>query len=291
MSATIDIIIRGIAICYKKPKSTKVDLWRVLFPFDDENLAAGKKLCHELNFSSKVGDAPELPGHERPLAKPRGVITIKASQNKLETSSESDNFKEYALDLTNTATGKPKTHGAVELKEKDTENWRKGTVLMKIDVPAVFSVCDYIHELTSEDIFLNEHNGTVTSGKQHDIIAHSVKATFELDEDETLQVFNGTDRLETITVEDKKLYTLIFNNDCKIKRPGKNDMEMFYEKTIVEPGKPNRKFLITDKLEDSSSKKGDAELESIPEISLAEGKPCLSVYVSKSEGLPEDAAA
>lgn len=295
MPATIDIIIRGIAICYKKQKSAEVDLWRVLFPFDDENLAPGKQLCHELNFSKKEGDGPELPvpGHKRPLAKRRGVITIKASQHKLTTSGESKNFKEFALDLTNTAAGKPKTHDALELKDKGTENWRNGTVLMKIDVPAEFSVCDYIHELTKGDIFLNEDDGSGTAiqGKQHTIIAHSVKATFELDKDKILQVFDGADVLENITVKEGVLYTLIFDNDCKIKKPGENDMDMFYAKTIVEPGKPKRRFRIADKpmFKVTPAKKGGIVKASVPP-SLFEGKPCLSVVVTKSENLPEDAA-
>ena len=174
---------------------------------------------------------------------------------------------------------------------------------MKIEAPAKFSVIDYIRELTDEtkiELSGDDAAGNALPPVEHqNPIAHSIKATIELAAGK-LSVLNDTDKLVEIDAAAGGLFTLIFDNDCRVKRE-KNDMDMFYEKTIVDadpngskrrflvgkrPGKPklNASIKMTPgKKPTSSGKKPD----SIPTLSLAEGKPCLAATISNSEDFPE----
>lgn len=291
MAITVNIIIKGVAICYKKRIDGK-DFWRVLFPFDNENLNKPKGICHKLNFTWKKDDEPNLPvpplhptQTQISLAKSRGLITINAPQAS-GNSGETDSFRKFVFDLTNkTDSTKPITHNNIVLKNVPADEWRRGTVLMKIDAPATFSVDVYLNDLLTpnDPIELNEDDkdGNEVGGRRptFPIMAHSLKATIQLNDTGTLTVNDGS--TDIVVVSGSGVYTLVFDNDCKEKKPNKNDMDMFYAKTIADDLHPKRKFRIGKR-----AKSGTKSIPPEPE----KGKPCLVVDASQSDNLPADAA-
>ena len=99
---TVDIIIKGVALCYKKDVGGK-KFWRVLFPFDGET---GEEHCHLVNFLWKKDDGPELallpPSANKTrisLAKPNGLITIDApgATPPADQKDETDNFARFVF--------------------------------------------------------------------------------------------------------------------------------------------------------------------------------------------------
>lgn len=278
---TITIIIKGIAICYKRGVHPN-HIWRVLFPFDE---------CHNVLFSWITSDGEELPDPKISFARAGGQIDFNITTGTAAPpdASETALFRDRVLNLTNINAGKPLTHARV----KTLLNWRDGTVLMEIN-HAKFSIDRHVQDLTNERpvklIEENESNlgtGSPVSVQNLGQLAHSVKATIELNAGAVLRVsgvnqdFTGGE-------------TLIFDNDCKDKREG-NDMDMFYKKIIFEPDtdptKNKRRFIVGERKKGNGAMPSilgtflDIGILSIP-LSLAEGKPCLVAQVTESDDLP-----
>jgi hypothetical protein len=287
MSTTVNIFIKGVAICYKKRLYTEYDetyRWRILFPFDDEG-------CHPVNFSwSKEGETSTAP---IPLANPRGWINVAVSGEVANPDEvEDDDFKNHVLDMTqHTANGR-KTHQSLQLLDPDgeTERWKEGTVLMTFEGPAKFSVTEYLEDPRVPELELSEHNGNAlaTSKQKPGKVAHTVQAIIELPgEGEVLITSGGL--AKPLPPFSGGVYNLTFDNDCKEVKPGHNDMDLFYEKTIIEKAHPQRRFIIGDRAPNHPAESFAAAAPPLdtPDLGtgppdLAAGKPCLSVKVSET---------
>lgn len=258
--ATINIIIKGIAICYQKEIEGK-KLWRVLFPFND---------CHSVKFSYDKGSGEVFVGH---LGKAKSRVEIVPEAENRDAGA-TEKFQKTVLDLT-ADTASIKTHSKISLKDK----WDKRGILLTIP-SVVFDVrktlLDFC-ETRDLDIFIhNPADDSVqilytcgNSSAQIDI-AHSIKGEISLEAGITLSV--KTDDNIVFTVKPDTDYTLIFDNDCKevTTLPDgsyKNDMEMIYE-LLEEPEHTDHKFLV----------KGEGNPVEPPD--LLRGKPCLVVKVS-----------
>jgi hypothetical protein len=258
MSIIVDIIIKGVAICYQKEVEGKT-VWRVLFPFDE--VVDGKR-CHNLYFNWRRETAPA--SRRIPLAAPNVWINITAVGAETETGEEG-NFGNYAFNLTN---NDPTYITHRQIKKKD--GWADGTVLMTID-NAVFYPMDYIQDLTDERPILwggRPDNLPEQSLQLPGTITHSVRARIELVNDGELTVTSNK-LPRPVVISEAGNYTLTFDNDCHTVTRGRNDMFMFYEKTIEDVDDPYQWFWI-----------GAPPLDKVSEPpGLAEGKPCLVVKV------------
>jgi|GEM_PF-5716328 len=259
MPITVDIIIKGVALCYVKGKPADAnEIWKVLFPFDE---------CHSVKFSYRIDDGVLVKvGH---LARANCKVDINLSTPRTPTAEKTANFNSV-LDLTK-KTNPRKTHD--KIKRKD--DWSQKAVLLSIS-NAKMSVFDYMQDYLDEDIYLREKKNGASGRKEliSEPLAHWLKARIVLSETETFNVIcDGTNLITPpAATGDDVLYTLIFDNDCLDVRENKNDMDMFY-KIIEEPTKTNRKFHITGESERSSG------LRVIPP-NLEDRKPCMAVTAS-----------
>lgn len=222
MATTVDIIIKGIALCYRKGNS-----WHVLFPID----ARGRG-CHKINFSHKKGD--DSDSAKTPLAQSTSITIRAPGANS--ASGQTDNFGRHVLNLTSA-----QTHPRIRRKSDLTGK----AVLMTIP-NARFSINRYLEEFPPHRIpkLVEQSTG---SGTDLTTLAHSVKATIAVDDGG--QVIVESDQLTggQFATERGFSHTLTFDNDCEIVRPGKNDMDMFYDVIEEHDGagnSTNRRFRI-----------------------------------------------
>jgi hypothetical protein len=225
MATTVDIIIKGIAICYRKD-----DNWHVLFPIDAEE-------CHKIAFSYKKGDNSDLPKGD--LAKSTAINITIAGAGASSVTSETSNFTSHVLDLTS-----QRTHGKIRSKGDLT-----GKAVLLTIPHARFSINKYLEEFPSGRI---PDLVETKTGARNPIytLAHSVKGTITLNDG--AQVVVESDGLGggRFVTEPGFSSILTFNNDCEKPKPGKNDMDMFYE--VIEEFDPStgsrldRQFRIGD---------------------------------------------
>lgn len=258
--ATINIIIKGIAICYQKEIAGK-KVWRILFPFNE---------CHTTKFGYEKGNEKVFVGH---LAKAKSKIEVTRSAGGGSAGS-SARFNNQVLDLTTNSV--ITTHSKVALKS----GWDTRGVLLTI--PSVFfdirmTLLEYEDTRLLDQIFLyNPDEATEQILYDRDSsttvldVAHSITGEIQLRAEETLSV--ETDEHSIFTTEPNTDYTLIFDNDCDeiLELPDgtyRNDMEMIYQ-LFQEPNHTNRKFLV----------QGRGNPAEPP--NLLRGKPCLVVKVS-----------
>lgn len=260
--STINIIIKGIAICYQKVIDGK-NVWRILFPFNE---------CHTVKFSYNKGAGEVFVGH---LGKAKSRVEV-ALQPEAGPASSTQEFDEKVLDLTS-GDASLETHSSIASKEK----WEERGILLTIP-SAVFDVRKTLLDFSINqglNIFLyNSKNGAIQilhnsngSGQTRDI-AHSITGRIVLEKKGALSV--KTDTNTVFTAEPDTDYTLTFDNDCNELPKGrfKNDMEMIYE-LLEEPEQADRKFLV--KAEGGTAEPPD----------LLKGKPCLVVKISDAKSI------
>ena len=251
MVTTVDIVVKGIAICYKKENN-----WHVLFPVDK---------CHSVNFShKKIDDLKD--SDPTPLSKAANPILV-TTKNAASVSSQTQNFEKHVLDLTSSGMH-PKIKKKGDLKGK--------AVLLTIP-NARFSVRKYLQEFPNVEVpDLEEVDTTNRRPLKDELIAHSVKATIILNEDGHLTV--ESDALGTNFITDKgESFILTFDNDCVETKLGHNDMDMFYE-VIQDTEKPDRMFRI--------GGIGETKGLLVEPPDFRQGKPCLVVTASDPNDLP-----
>lgn len=266
MPATVDIIMKGVGLCYRKK-----DVWKVLFPFND---------CHTVKFSHRKDD--EKLEKEGSLKEKCRKIDINISPaRQQQTATHTTNFIDRVLDLTHTpqqnqVQGKPakvKTHGKVKVRG----GWNETSVRLSIQ-NAEMSVLDYIQDYTDEDIVLVEDNGGKSAQNSEQKIDHPLvhwlKARVTLNQNERLKITrDGSDFLEISNPDNSSpQYTLIFDNDCVAVDHKQNDSDMFYL-VIKDSDGSKRQFRIT--TPDQSGKQTFV----IPP-NLRESKPCMLAYAS-----------
>ena len=208
MATTVDIIIKGIAICYRGRTDNQ---WHVLFPIDAQG-------CHKIDFSHQKGDAPE--SGKTPLARSTSIriTALEASS----ATNESGNFRQRVLNLTST-TLPIQTHPRIR---------KKGDLAGKavlLTIPnARFTVRRYLEEfhvgrIDDLEELPSQRRTPLTS------LAHSVKATINLNDGG--QVIVESDRLPggRFSTEIGFSYILTFDNDCAVPKADRNDMDMFYD--------------------------------------------------------------
>lgn len=221
MPTTVDIIIKGIAICYRKGAN-----WHVLFPIDADG-------CHKINFSYKKGDNSDLPIGA--LAKSTG-INIKIEGGSASSNvGETPNFTNHVLDLTST-----RTHPRIRKKGDLT-----GKAVLLTIPNARFSINKYLEEFPGGKIPALEE---LPAGTKQPLttLAHSVKATITLDDGAHAVVESNVLKDGRFPTDAGFSCILTFNNDCETPKPEKNDMDMFYEVIEEFDGTSvrNRKFRI-----------------------------------------------
>lgn len=287
MAMTLNIIITGVAICYKKPQppDNVENYWRVLFPFDEK---VGGKRCHPVNFTWRKNNGNLHD--EGSLAESMREITITRTSGVPKAApDETADFEKCALDLTNrTNAAKPKTHAHVQLLSSpaDPDKWKKGTALLKIEGPAQMDVLNYVPKRDDHGVLsaVFEHDGLGAVQKHsHGILAHDVVIVMEFPDAGTVTVTTNEPNPLSIEFSEQGVHTLKFDNDCKTVREGINDMDMFYENTIsdADPATEKRRFLVGDRAPVIAAK---APPPSIP-ASFAEGKPCLAVTVTDVDSI------
>jgi hypothetical protein len=261
----IEINIEGLAICYKKN-----DLWKVLFPFDDE--------CHRIKFSHWKGLA--APSEETELAAAGGKISITSTGAKAQQPDRSEGFDREVFDFTaNPSLHGYTTHEAVRLKD----GWEENTVVMEI-ADAFFSVGDYVNALTPEAVLLHSvsSNGTLSAGQPVGMIAHSIKATVVLPDTDAVLTVEGPN-MSPLNLTGGGLFTLRFDNDCGEIKINENDMFMYYQNTIepVRNGFAVQEAFCIGELGHSAT---TGKLSGGPY--LLEGKPCMGGKIGNAELLP-----
>jgi hypothetical protein len=289
MATIVDIIIKGVAICYRHGAD-----WHVLFPIDAEG-------CHKINFSYQKEDAKE-PSPETPLASSKSInITVKGT-GAISTTGETDNFRLKVLDLTSDA-----THPRIR-QRKDLNGDLTGKAVLLTIPNAHFSINKYLEQLSNDPIPDLEQvpPGAKT---QFSSLAHSAKATIILNDGAQLIVASNQLPKGEFVTDLGSSYKLTFNNDCDKERKDKNDMDMFYE--VIEEfddvtgNRVDRKFRIGG----VGTKDGKIAEQMIEQLiragidkkfiepliravapseppSFAIGKPCLFVKASKPGDLP-----
>ncbi|HEY0428336.1 MAG TPA: hypothetical protein VGC76_11180 [Pyrinomonadaceae bacterium] len=258
METIVYVLIKGVAICYKKD-----NLWKILFPFDD---------CHSVKLSYKTGTREVFLGH---FGQAKGKIEIITNQAAFPPQSSGE-FDHEVVNLTDAGV----THQSIVPKS----GWDSKGILLTIQ-NANFDVKnrleDFPEAIAGLDIFLTDRNVDKKFG-ENEHIAHSVEAKIQLSENEFVKVNIG--RTELFTTEPGNTYNLIFDNDCDkpLKAPKRNDMEMFYE-LIEEPNDRSRKFVVEGRPKHGTPTPKSNRNEP-PD--LLQGKPCLVVKASKGDQLP-----
>jgi hypothetical protein len=264
MASTIEIIVKGIAICYKKTIADGRTVWRVLFPFND---------CHSVKLSCDMGGETIFLGH---LGSSKSKIEIVTGSTTSSTGSTTD-FKEV-LDLTSDGSDPAHplvTHASLQKKS----GWDERGVALTI--PNMYfdvrnSLRDFA-EIGNSEIYLEDTEGGIEQPIED--IAHSVRGTIDLSGGETASII--IDGRTIFTSQPEVSCVLVFDNDCKEEHPDHpNDMVMIYQ-LVEEPGNEDRMFLVKGR----AKADGDKNLMSEPP-NLLGGKPCLVVKVSKSDDLP-----
>jgi hypothetical protein len=271
MATTVEIILKGVGICYEKK-----DTWKILFPFNE---------CHSVKFSCRKNDEKLTKIGHLAMANCRIDVNVSPERQNREAK-RSPNFEKYVLDLTHTeekkqaqdSSGKVPTHGKVRVKkDKDKkEKWREKAVLLSLQ-NAEMSVLDYIEDYTDEDILLHEVDTPNRKPIEYSL-AHWLRAKIDLQPNEELTVKrNNSELLKITSTADKDIvYTLTFDNDCVEVRENQNDMDMYYQ--IVEDAKnPKRRFRLV------SASVNDEAPRVIPP-GVRGDKPCMFVYVSDPDG-------
>lgn len=254
MPTNVDIIIKGVAVCY-----IKNSLWNVIFPFDK---------CHTLQFSHRKDDDELINVGHLARAKSKIAITITPAPSSPATG-RSGKFNNSVYDLTFQSSAKPGrvTHRKVKRKL----HWENSAVWMTIQNATMF-VLDYIQDYIQEDLFLDDGRTT----PMEDSVAHSLRARVKLNPGEKLELkIDGALVFDTIVAPpppDDILYTLIFDNDCQDNSQEGNDMEMFY-RVVEDDTHPRQKFKIR------AGDKASGGHRVIPP-DLHGGKPCMSAFVS-----------
>jgi hypothetical protein len=207
MSTTVDIIIRGISICYRKG-----DVWKILFPIDDLK-------CHKINFSVRKEDGKD---EAKGFLADAPSINLSVAEAESETG-ESTNFANTVYDLTG-----GHTHPKVRLKPNPGK-----FVLMTVP-NAYFFIDVYLEDISPDhQIPALVDVGTSAPGHTFTSLAHSAKAIIRLKDGGTLTLKAGGFQF---TTEPGSSYTLTFDNDCDKIPTGENDMDMFY--TVIEEFDP-----------------------------------------------------
>lgn len=256
MSTTVDIIIKGAAICYQKANK-----WHVLFPIDNEG-------CHTIKFSHRKVD--ETDSEKTPLVASRDPISITASSAASKTGAAED-FENHVLDLTSK---KLPLHKKIKKKGNPTGE----AVLMKIE-NAVFSVHKYLQNFSEPVPDLEEVGTSNRTPMQEELTAHSVKATVILRNNAKLTV--KSDVLdEDFVTEANCSYVLTFDNDCYSQKPDRNDMDMFYD-VLEDADGSGRRFRLGGV--GPSTKAKHKILTEPPDY--RNGKPCLVVQVTDPNDL------
>ncbi|MDQ3800769.1 MAG: hypothetical protein M3384_15080 [Acidobacteriota bacterium] len=298
MATNVDIIIKGVAICYMKEGD-----WHILFPIDE-------KRCHSIKFTYKEGDNKE--SEPQSLADSLETIRITTTSASA-TTGETRNFSRYVFNLTS-----QRTHPRIRRKG----DLRGKAVLMVIS-KAHFSINRYLQDFPFTIPDLEEIVGdTSTKTQIRDTpIAHSAKARITLNTGENLTVQSDMLAEPHVIDDNNSSYTLIFDNDCEDVIPDRNDMDMFYEVIEEDPGatgsKPGRHFRIggyginleqifslqqlVGKVKQSGF--GEADIEQLRQSGFSEadieqlrrilseppnfvmGKPCLIVKVTDEESI------
>ncbi|MBS1797938.1 MAG: hypothetical protein JSS81_29225 [Acidobacteria bacterium] len=263
MSATIDIIIKGISIIYRKG-----DLWKVIFPIETDQSPEREK-CHKLFFSALKED--ETLVCKESLAELRNV-EIKADGVESQTG-ESLYFRNLAFNLTADANySHGETHGHVKLKKHPIK-----FVVMTIP-NAYLTVNTFLEDDAKNHQIPDLVNIETNDKKPVWSLIHSFRAIILPGDNGTVTVPNGTPT--PFTTEKKVSYQLTFDNDCEKSIPGQNDMDMFYD--VIEefhpvPGiYPPKKFRIGDV--------GKLHSEKTPP-DFAEGLTCLGGKITDQDSI------
>ena len=289
MPTTVDIVVKGIALWFKKD-----NFWNALLPFDD---------CHNVDFSYRSADGP--PNRKRSLARKNGKIKIYLSSdpNPSQTPAPTTAFDNQVFNLTSQGPSYI-THRQIRKKA----NWADNAVYLRIG-SAKLSVFDYVQDLTDDPLLLH---GTITRLQRLDSIAHWVKATIEIPDGENLHIeINGAAPI-LLPGTGGGTYHVVINNDCR-SLTKQNDMKMYYDYVIN--GYEDATATVAEQYWLGELKDLDPEFEtvSLPAIgslaghsaaefktalkmllemftggtaSLEEGKPCMNVKATDPGDLP-----
>ena len=271
MATTINIIIKGIGICYLKNVQGK-DVFRVLFPFNE---------CHSVKFSYETGGRTVFVGH---LGKAKSKIEVTATSAASNLASVTEQFRTEVFDLT---AGKAEltTHPQIYPKAGLDE---RGVVLT---IPSVsFDVrhtLRYFDVNSPEKMIIYVADSDGAPDQIINDLAHSITGQILLGAGGTVSV--KTDEGNIFTSRPDSACTLIFDNDCKevTHKPDgsyKNDMEMLYE-LVEEPGHTTRKFFVSGREKNPTPKIEAAGTFLTEPPQLVQGKPCLIVKVSDTDSI------
>jgi hypothetical protein len=267
---TVEIIIDGLAVCYRKPNQN----WKVLFPFDLD--------CHRIKFTHSEGLGAQIDHGEQAVA--NGVITISSPDSiPRPTVFKSPTFDKEVFDFTaNPAVSGYTTHERVRLKNLSGNN----TVTMELK-DAFFSVGDYVNVLTPESVFLHtvDPNGGLGPNIPLGLIARSLKATIVLPDSQSVLTVTYPRMASPLSITGGGLFTLRFDNDCRRIRRGHNDMLMYYQNTI-QPQRGGADVTERFFIGQLGTKDGEPTGPLEGGHFLDEGKPCMGAQISDPGNLP-----
>lgn len=287
MSSTVEIVVKGIALWFKKE-----GFWNALLPFDD---------CHIVDFSHGTADGP--PSRRRSLARKNGKIKISRVSGSEVELEPTPAFKREVLDLSSRGSSYI-THRKVKKKT----DWADKAVYLRIG-SAKLSVFDYVQDLTDDPLLLH---GTLTRLQRLDSVAHWVKATIEIPDAETVKIDINGMTVVSFSGTANENYHVVINNDCH-NLSEQNDMMMYYDNVITgyedDGATVSEKFWVGELNPLDSSKSPMVSLPAIESLaehsskdfwmalklwlkiltgdaSLLEGKPCMNVQVTDNDDLP-----
>lgn len=193
MAKPFTVLIKGISISYIKNVG-KEDVWRVLFPFDEET-SGGLNKCHNVRLKLDQYDEGIILGREglkglRIDIFPKGEITSETEQG---------NDYEDFVDLTGSY-----THGSIKTRYDDLTFEELDGVIMTIP-NAELSVDEHSGHLFG----IRRYGGGTTTRLPQDI-GLSAKAIIYC-EDVDVVVTSPT---KSFTINLKAGSTVIFDNDC-----------------------------------------------------------------------------
>jgi hypothetical protein len=192
--AKVNIIIRGVALCYQKS-----GVWKVMFPFDQ---------CHQVKLIQQTSDETQVPLGT--LADANNTIEIQTQGATSSTGTDSS-FNQI-FDLTGS--------NAHSSGVKPIISWQTGGVLLTIP-NAVF----HLHGAYQVDFILSGNGSEINVGK----IGHSSIAKIDLAQTGSISVISGGS--EVFSHNGDTPCTLIFDNDCPPVHTdtGLGDFNMFYD--------------------------------------------------------------
>lgn len=286
MPSTVEIVVKGIALWYQKEDVH----WNALLPFDD---------CHIVDFSVQVNEG--RPTNRRSLARKKGKVRIYREGGVQGLSSSTPAFDQQVLDLTSVEPYL--THDRVRIKDDD--KWDDSAVHLQIE-SIELTVFDYVEDITDEPLLLH---GSIMQLQRLDSMAHWVKGTIVIPDGETLKVESNDREIASLPGNGRDDYRIVINNDCH-RLSDKNDMLKYYEViTGYDADDTSEEFWVGEKnpvppgvqLESNTAIESLAQLSKIDILkalvliykmftgnaSLAAGKPCMNVRVSKADDLPD----